>query len=214
MRDVDTGTAQLHATVDGGIARVVFDNQDRRNALTLEMQRAVTRALTELAEDPDVCVVVVSGAGSKAFVSGADVVEYEQSRATAATRAAYDDVLDAFWAAWDAFEKPTIAMIRGFCIGGGLLVALKAHIRVASDDCQFAAAAAALGVGLVTWGVDAVLTTVGPAYASELLFSARRVSAAEALGMGLVNRVVPDLELEATALELAAQVVAAARAAI
>ena len=121
-------------------------------------------------------------------------------------------MLDAFWAAWDSFDKPTIAMIRGACIGGGLLVALKADIRVASDDSTFAAAAAALGVGLVTWGVDAVLTAVGPAYASELLFSARRVSAEEALGMRLVNRVVPDPELETTAFALAAQVVAAARA--
>jgi enoyl-CoA hydratase len=212
MREVDTASAQVHATVDGGIARIVFDNPERRNALTLAMQRSVTRVLAELGDDPDVRVVVVSGAGDKAFVSGADVVEYEQSRATAATRAEYDDVLDAFWASWDTFEKPTIAMIRGFCIGGGLLVALKADMRVASDESQFAAAAAALGVGLVTWGVDAVLTAVGPAYASELLFSARRVSAAEALEMGLVNRVEQGPELEATTLGLAAQVAAAAGA--
>jgi len=212
MREVRTGSAQLRATVDGGIARIVFDNEERRNALTLEMQRAVTRVLAELGDDPDVRVVVVSGAGDKAFVSGADVVEFEASRANAVTRADYDAVLDAFWTAWDEFEKPTIAMIRGFCIGGGLLVALKADILVASDDSQFAAAAAALGAGLVTWGVDAVLAAVGPAYASELLFSARWVSAVEALGMGLVNRVVSDPELEAAVLELAAQIVATAPA--
>jgi enoyl-CoA hydratase len=208
MREVDTGTAQLIARVDGGVGRIVFNNPERRNALTLEMQRALTRTLAEFTDDPDVRVVVVSGAADQAFVSGADVVEYEQSRARASTRAEYDAVLDAFWHSWDAFEKPTIAMIRGYCIGGGLLVALKADIRIASPGSQFAAVAAALGVGLVTWGVDAVLTAVGPAYASELLFSARRVSAAEALEMGLVNRVVPDPELEATTRELADRIVA------
>ena len=214
MREVATGSAQMRATVDGGIGEIVFDNPARRNALTLDMQRGVTVALAAFADDPDVHVVVVSGAGEKAFASGADAVEYEQSRATPATRADYDTVLDAFWAAWDAFDKPTIAMIRGACVGGGLLVALKADIRVAADDSEFAALAAALGVGLVIWGVDAVVTAVGPAYASELLFSARRVSAEEALAMGLVNRVVPGPELEATVFGLAAQVVATARASI
>ena len=212
MREVPTGSAQLRATVDGGIGEIVFDNPTRRNALTLDMQRGVVRALTAFADDPDVHVVVVSGAGGKAFASGADLVEYERSRATPAARADYDEVLDAFWASWDAFDKPTIAMIRGACVGGGLFVALTADIRVAADDSEFAALAAALGVGLVTWGVDAVLTAVGPAYASELLFSARRVAAAEALGMGLVNRVVPGPELETTAFGLAAQIVATARA--
>jgi len=212
MREVATGSAQLHATVDDGIGVIVLDNPARRNALTLAMQRAVTDVLAQFAGDPEVRAVVVTGAGDQAFASGADVVEYQQSRASAVTRAEYDAVLDAFWAAWDSFAKPTIAMIRGSCIGGGLLVALKADIRVASDGSTFAAAAAALGVGLVTWGVDAVLTAVGPAYASELLFSARRVSAADSLRMGLVNRVVPDPELETTAFALAAQVAAAARA--
>ena len=212
MRDVATGNAQLHATVDDGIGAIVFDNPDRRNALTSAMQRGVTDVLAKFGDDPDVRVVVVSGAGGHAFSSGADVVEFEHSRASAAARAEYDATLDAFWAAWDSFTKPTVAMIRGACIGGGLLVALKADIRIASDRSTFAAAAAALGVGLVTWGVDAVLTAAGPAYASELLFSARRVVAADALRMGLVNRVVPDPELETTAFELAAQVAAAARA--
>jgi enoyl-CoA hydratase/carnithine racemase len=136
-------------------------------------------------------------------------VEYEQYRATPSARAEYDAVLDAFWHSWDAFEKPTIAMIRGYCIGGGLLVALKADIRIAAARSEFAVAAAALGVGLVTWGAEAVLTAVGPAYASELLFTARRVSAADALAMRLVNRVVPDQVLEATTLELANRIVAA-----
>jgi enoyl-CoA hydratase/carnithine racemase len=212
MRDVATGSAQLRATIDGGVGEIVFDNPARRNALTLDMQRGVARTLAAFDDDPAVRVLLVSGAGGKAFASGADVIEYEESRATAAARAEYDDALDAFWAAWDVFDKPTIAIIRGACIGGGLLVALKADMRVASDDSTFAAAAAALGVGLVTWAVEAVLTAVGPSYASELLFSARRVSAAEALRMGLVNRVVPDPELETTGRALAAQVVAAASA--
>ena len=113
MREVATGSAQLHATVDRGIGVIVFDNPDRRNALTLAMQRGVAKVLDGFADDPDVCVVVVSGAGGKAFASGADVVEFEQSRATAEASAEYDAVLGAFWAAWDSFTKPTIATIRG-----------------------------------------------------------------------------------------------------
>ena len=191
----------------------MFNNPERHNALTLAMQRALTRTLAEFGDDPEVRVVVTSGAGNRSFVSGADVEEYARSRSSSSARAAYDAVLDAFWQSWDAFEKPTIAMVRGYCIGGGLLVALKADIRIAAAGSQFAAAAAGLGVGLQTWGVGAILTAVGPAYASELLFSARRVSAAEALTMGLVNRVVPDQALEATTLELAGAIAAAQGAA-
>jgi enoyl-CoA hydratase/carnithine racemase len=210
-RDVETGSSQVVADVDAGAGRIVFDNPAHRNALTLAMLQATTRALMVFADDPEVEVVVVSGRGDRAFVSGADIVEYEASRATASARAAYDDVLDAFWAGWDRFTKPVVAMIRGACIGGGLYVALKADVRIASPDSQFAAAAAALGAGLPTWAVDALRTTVGPAYASELLFSARPVSAAEALTMGLVNRVVPGSELTTTVLGLARQIVAVAR---
>ena len=213
MREVETGTAQLVAGVDGGVGRIVFNNPERHNALTLAMQRALTRTLAEFGDDPDVRVVVTSGSGNRAFASGADVDEYAQSRSSSSARAAYDGVLDAFWQSWDAFGKPTIAMVRGYCIGGGLLVALKADIRVTAVGSQFAAAAAGLGAGLPTWGVGAMLAAVGPAYASELLFSARRVSAAEALAMGLVNRVVTDRALEATTLELAGAIAAAQGAA-
>ena len=100
----------------------MFNNPERRNALTLAMQRALTQTLAEFTDDPGVRVVIVSGAADQAFVSGADVVEYEQYRATPSARAEYDAVLDAFWHSWDAFEKPTVAMIRGYCIGGGLLL--------------------------------------------------------------------------------------------
>ena len=168
--------------------------------------------MTAFADDPDVHVVVVSGAGGKAFASGADLVEYERSRATPAARADYDEVLDAFWASWDAFDKPTIAMIRGACVGGGLFVALTADIRVAADDSEFAALAAALGVGLVTWGVDAVLTAVGPAYASELLFSARRVVGRGSARDGARQPGGAGSGARTTAFGLAAQIVATARA--
>ena len=210
-RDVETGSAQVVAEVDAGVGRIIFDNPEHRNALTLAMQRATTRTLAAFADDPEVDVVVVSGSGDRAFASGADIVEYEASRGTAASEAAYDEVLDAFWAGWSRFTKPVVAMIHGACIGGGLLVALQADIRIASSDSQFAAAAAALGAGLPTWAVDALCGAVGPAYASELLFSARRIPASEALAMGLVNRVVPGSELATSVLDVAHRIVAAAR---
>ena len=141
-------------------------------------------------------VVVITGAGDRAFVSGADISEFGDRRTTPEARAEYDRGRRGVGAAWAGLEKPIIAMIRGYCIGGGLLTALQADIRIAADDSQFGVPAARLGLGYGYGGVAALMALVGPAFAAEILFSARRLSAAEALQCGLVNRVVPVADLE------------------
>ena len=213
MRELDTGTPQLLARVDNGVGWLELNNPERRNAITTAMQRAVPAVLVAFSDDPRVHVVVLTGAGDRAFASGADAAEFEQTRSTDAGRVEYDVVLAAFWSAWASFDKPTIAMIRGYCIGGGLLLALQADIRVAAIGSEFAVAAAGVGAGLASWGVEAVLAVVGPARAAEMLFSARRLSAQEAFAIGLVNRVVPGHELEQVTRDLAATIAANATAA-
>ena len=208
MSSVDTGTDQMLAHVDDGIGWVIYNNPQRHNAMTYDMQAAVPRILAAFAADPEVRVVVVRGAGDKAFVSGADISEFSEKRTTVAARAEYDDALAAAWGSWRTVAKPIIAMIRGYCIGGGLLTAMKADIRIAADDSQFGVPAAKLGLGYAYGGVEELMSLVGPSWTSEILFSARRLNAEEARTIGLVNRVVPVDELEAAVRELAASIAA------
>ena len=191
-----TGTGQLLAELSGdGIATLTFNNPAKRNALTREMRSALPGLLGRLNEDRDVRVVVVTGAGDKAFTAGADISEFGDQRTSPEARAEYDRGQAAVAAAWAGVEKPVIAMIRGFCLGGGLSVALQADIRIAAEGSQFGIPAARLGLGFGFGGVARLLSLIGPAAASEVLFSARRFSAAEAMQMGLVNRVVPADQL-------------------
>ena len=186
---MDTGTEQLLCDVDDGIALVTFNNPSKRNALSAEIRGALPGVLRALQADGDVRVVVLTGAGGKAFVSGADISEFGEQRTTPDARAEYDRKAADAGRAWLELEKPIIAMIQGFCIGGGLLTALQADLRIASDDSQFGVPAARLGLGYGFGGVEQLMQLVGPSWASEILFSARRLSAAEALHCGLVNRV-------------------------
>ena len=186
---METGTEQLLCDVDDGIALVTFNNPAKRNALSAEIRGALPGVLRALQADRDVRVVVLTGAGGKAFVSGADISEFGEQRTTPEARAEYDRKAADAGRAWLELEKPIIAMIQGFCIGGGLLTALQADLRIASDDSQFGVPAARLGLGYGFGGVEQLLQLVGPSWASEILFSARRLTAAEALHCGLVNRV-------------------------
>jgi enoyl-CoA hydratase len=217
----ETGTDKLRVAVTTGIALVTFNNPAKRNALSSEIRAALPGVLASLEADPSVRVVVVTGAGDKAFASGADISEFGQQRTSPEARADYDRGQAALAGAWAGLTKPVIAMIRGFCMGGGLLTALQADIRIASDDSQFGIPAARLGLGYAFSGVTGLITLVGPAKAAEILFSARRFSAAEALQMGLVNQVVPGDALHETVYGLASAIagnapltVAAVKAAI
>jgi enoyl-CoA hydratase/carnithine racemase len=172
------------------------------------MNEAIVDILAAFQADDAVRVVVMQGAGDKAFVSGADISEFETNRSTPEGRERFDAVAAAAGRAFKALEKPLIAKIRGFCMGGGLATALQADIRITADDGQFAIPAARLGLGYGFAGLQVLVSLVGPANANEIMLSARRFTAQEAAAMGLVNRVVPVDGLEVAVAELAAQIAA------
>ncbi len=173
---------------DGPIARMVFDHEQRRNAITVDMWEAIPGAVREAQDDPTIRVVVMRGAGSEAFVSGADISEFEETR-TGNAGPAYDQMTARAFTALRSLEKPLIALIHGFCIGGGAAIALTADLRYAADDARFAVPPARLGLGYHTAGIRALIRTVGFSETADLLFTARRVSAEEARRIGLVNEV-------------------------
>jgi enoyl-CoA hydratase/carnithine racemase len=186
-----------------GVGWLVFDNPARHNAISPRMAAGIPLAAKGFADDDAVRVVVMRGAGDKAFVSGADLsADAEDGRATASlTDPGVADSLA-------NMDKPVIAMIQGWCLGGGLLLAGNADIRIAADDAQFGIPAAKLGIGYPYPHVARLAGIVGAANASEILFGAGRFTVAEALRMGLVNRVVPKAELESSVLALAATIAA------
>lgn len=174
---------------DGPTGWITFDNPARRNAVSLAMWQQLADAVTGFADDASVRVIVLRGAGGKAFVSGADISEFGEQRASHEQVARYNRTSEAARQALSAVNKPTIAMIEGFCIGGGLGVALACDLRFASAGSQFAVPAARLGLGYDAQGVRKMIDVVGPAFTKEIFFSARRFSDQEALAMGLINRV-------------------------
>jgi enoyl-CoA hydratase len=195
---VETGTDLLLAEIDGGVATMTFNDPDRHNVLSKQMLMAAAPLVAAWDSDATVRVVVLRGAGGRAFAAGADIGEFASGReASDSDTPRSGRVPASAWTCWEALGKPLIAMIDGYCIGGGLLVALQADIRICSDRSTFSIPAARLGLGYGRMGVRPLLHAVGPAVASDLLFSARRLAADEALQVGLVNRCVPADELDA-----------------
>ncbi len=190
-------TDKMLARKEGGTGWMIFNNPDRRNALSIEMQQAIPAILGSFRDDPEVRVVVMAGAGEKAFVSGADISEFEKRRSDPGSVAEFNRISAEAWQAYAELGKPLIAMIRGFCMGGGLLTALEADIRIAAENAQFGIPAARLGLGYGFGGTRKLVETVGAAAAREMLFTGGRFPAVDALRWGLVNRVVPVEELTA-----------------
>ncbi len=187
---------------DGKLGWIVFDQPQRRNAISSEMWAAMPDAARELDEDDSVRVVVLRGEGDEAFVAGADISEFGQQRT--GDRARDYDVQNArAFAAIATIRKPVLAMIHGFCIGGGCAISLTADVRYASDDAVFGIPAARLGLGYSPSGMEALVHTVGLPAAKEIFFTARRFDARAALRMGLVNDVFPKAELEASVRKIA-----------
>jgi enoyl-CoA hydratase/carnithine racemase len=197
---------RVHAVVEAPIGWLVFDQPERRNAISLEMWQAIPAQAAALDADPAVRVVVLRGAGEEAFVSGADISEFERTRTGARAAQSYEDVGVAAFAAVAQLAKPVLAMIHGYCVGGGMALALSADLRYAADDAVLAIPAARLGLGYHVAGLDALVRLVGPSTAKEVLFTARRVSAADALARGLVNEVVTKAALETRVREVAATI--------
>jgi enoyl-CoA hydratase/carnithine racemase len=190
---------------DGAIGWIVFEHQERRNAVTVEMWRRIPAAVREMSDDPAIRVLVLRGAGEVAFVSGADISEFEQSR-TGESLAEYEAVSERAFAAVESCQKPVLAMIHGYCIGGGLAIALTADVRYAADDATFSIPAGRLGVGYPVSGVRTLLQIVGPASAKEIFFTARRFDAQEALARAVVSEVKPKAALEGFVRETAGRI--------
>lgn len=189
-------TDKMLSRKEGGIGYLIFNNPERHNAVSLEMWEAASHYLEDFRNDSAVRVVVLTGAGGKAFVSGADISKFAKERSTKEGIDRYNVAVDAANTAVFEFPKPTIAMIRGYCIGGGVGLALCCDMRICTENSKFGVPAAKLGLGYGYKGIKKLVDVVGPSYAKEIFFTARQFTAAEAHGMGLVNRVVPEAELE------------------
>jgi enoyl-CoA hydratase/carnithine racemase len=209
MLDVSKNAEKSHAdgkilqNISDGVGVITFNNPEKRNAMSLEMWEGLGNALTELRDDPDVRVVIMVGAGDKAFVSGADISQFEKTRHNAEASEEYSKRSAAQRALLADYPKPTIACIRGFCLGGGMQVAMLADIRLASDNSQFGIPAAKLGIAYGYDGLRHLVSLVGPSWARLIMYTGMRIDSAEALRIGLVDRVLPDTELWGATMEIA-----------
>lgn len=187
---------KMIAEKDGAIGWMVFNNPERHNALSLDMWQAVPRILDAFEGDAEIRVIVLKGAGEKAFISGADISEFDDKRASAEAVNQYDKTTHEASERLSHSAKPTIAMIRGYCMGGGLGIALACDMRIASVGSRFAIPAAKLGIGYRVSSLQPLIALVGPASAKEILITARQFDSNEALAMGLINRAVAADALE------------------
>jgi enoyl-CoA hydratase/carnithine racemase len=191
-----TQTGKMLSRKEGSVGYMTFNNPEKLNAVSLEMWDAASRIMSDFAADDAIRVVVITGAGGKAFVSGADISRFENERSNEEQQARYNEIVAKANDSLYSFPKPTIAMIRGYCIGGGLGLAVCCDLRICSDNSRFAIPAAKLGLGYGYTGIKRLADLVGPSFAKEIFFTARQFDAAEAQTMGLVNRVVPADQLE------------------
>jgi enoyl-CoA hydratase/carnithine racemase len=209
MLDVPKNADKSHADgkilqrIADGVGIVTFNNPEKRNAMSLDMWEGLGQALVELRDDPDVRVVIMAGAGDKAFVSGADISQFEKTRHNAEASEEYSRRSAAQRALLADYPKPTIACIRGFCLGGGMQVAMLADIRFAAENSQFGIPAAKLGIAYGYDGLHNLVSLVGPSWARLIMYTGMRIGSAEAQRIGLVDRVLPDAELWDATLEIA-----------
>jgi enoyl-CoA hydratase/carnithine racemase len=191
-------TTKILAQADGSVGRITINNPDRRNAISLDMWEGISEAFDAFNADPLIRCVVMAGAGDKAFASGADISQFKENRSNAEAADAYARISTAGRQKMLGCEKPFIAQIRGFCMGGGLGIALAADIRIASEDSQFGVPAARLSIAYDRVNLGNLIGLVGPSKAKEILITAKRYSAVEAAAMGLINACVPVEHLDVT----------------
>ena len=201
-------TDKMIAAKDGAIGWITFNNPARHNAVSMSMWEGLFEIVQDYAQDPEIRVIVVKGAGEKAFVSGADISEFEEKRSSPETTRLYNETGQKATLALKHVNKPTIAMIRGYCVGGGVSIALACDMRIAAEGSSFAVPAAKLGLGYELEGVRKLVNVVGPAFAREIFYTARQFTGQEALAMGLVNRLVPADWLESYVRDYAASIAA------
>jgi enoyl-CoA hydratase len=189
-------TADILVEHQGPVATVLFNRPKMRNAISLAMWREIARVTDGLVKDDSVRAIVYRGAGTQAFASGADISEFEENRKDTATSLRYNEATAAAYGAIRECPKPTVAMIYGFCIGGAMGVAMACDLRFAAEGAKFGIPAARLNIIYPSEAIGQLVDLVGPAYAKDILYSARTLDAREALTIGLVQRLVPEAELE------------------
>ncbi|HVC65537.1 MAG TPA: enoyl-CoA hydratase [Candidatus Dormibacteraeota bacterium] len=196
----ETVTSQAETLLmekDGPIGWITFNQPQKRNAVSQEMWQRMPEYVRELSADPAIRVVILRGAGETAFVAGADISQFKDRRRNASDEEEYRRISAAGSESLATLGKPLLAMIHGFCIGGGVSIAITCDLRIAADDARFGIPAARLGLGYHYRGMEKLMHLIGPAYTKELFFTARTdFSAQDALRMGLVNQVVPKADLE------------------
>ena len=189
-------SGKLRVEKEGAIGWIVFDQPERRNAMSGDMWRGIAPAMAQFDADPEVRCIAFRGAGGEAFCAGADISEFEANRSAESSVHEYDNLLDQVLHAIQDSRKPSVAMIYGFCLGGGLEIALACDLRYGAASAQFGIPAAKLGLAYNVEGHKRLLETVGHARAREIMFLGRRYDAEEAFAMGLVHRIFPTPELE------------------
>jgi enoyl-CoA hydratase len=196
--------AEIGVRKDGPVGTIVISNPDKYNAMTSDMWHALPEALAQLDADPEIRVIVLTGEGEKAFVSGADISQFDEQRTDPAALAAYNAAVDAAYMAPVKTGKPTLAKIRGICMGGGLGLAAACDIRICADDARFRMPAGRLSLGYSQAGVKRFAALIGVQNTYDIFFSARIFDAQDAWRMGFVARVVPAAELDAAVAAMAA----------
>jgi enoyl-CoA hydratase len=195
--DTVTSENKILSQKKGAIGHLIFNNPEKRNAFSLDMSIAAADVLEDFLKDNAIRVIVLSGAGDKAFVSGGDISKFEQARATKDQVDNYTRTGERFRTLLKGSAKPTIAMIRGYCLGGGMAIALNCDLRICNEEASFGIPAAKLGIGYAAERLGQLVDLVGPSAAKDLLFTGRRCNAQEALRLGIANYVVAANELEA-----------------
>ena len=208
MTELTLATEKMKAEKRDGIGWITFNNPDRRNAMGYAMREAILEIIEDFEGDPSVRVIVMRGAGDMAFVSGSDISEFAEKRATPEQREVYDALSAKVNEAFSNIQKPLIAMIRGFCMGAGVGMALHADMRVAAAGSQFGVPAAKLALGYPFRSMKKIIDLVGPAKTKEIVFTGRRFSGDEALAMGLIYQLVPAADLDKVVHELASTIAA------
>jgi enoyl-CoA hydratase len=194
-------TDRIIARKEGPVGWLIFNNPERRNAVSVDMWEAIPTVLSQYESDPEVRVIVLAGAGDKAFVSGADISQFEKERSSADAVQRYEELAEGAAAKLQGCDKPLIAMIRGYCLGGGMNIAVLCDIRIAADDARFGIPAAKMGLGYRASSMKNLVEVVGAACAREIMITARQFTAAEAKDMGLINKLTTKEELEKTTRE-------------
>lgn len=198
--------AEIRTQRDGAIATVVFSNPPRMNAMTMDMWLAVPKVIAELDADPAVRVIVCKGDGDRAFISGADISQFEKLRGTIEAQVEYNRAVEEAYVAPMKARKPVVASVRGICMGGGLGFAAACDLRIGADDAVFRMPAARLGLGYSPAGVRRFMNVIGAANTCDIFFTARKFDAQEALRMGFLSKLVPAAELESATAEICAMI--------